>query len=62
MFVTRVMSVNVFLVSAHRRLVRLGKTPKIGGYTFIAPNAAVIGDPTIGSLCAIMYGTVIKGA
>lgn len=38
-----------------------GKTPKIGQRCFIAENAALIGDVTIGDDCSIWYGTVLRG-
>ncbi len=38
-----------------------GKTPSIGENVFIAPNATVIGDVTIGDHASIWYGTVLRG-
>jgi len=38
-----------------------GKTPKIGNNVFIAPNATLIGDVTVGDNASIWYGTVIRG-
>ncbi len=38
-----------------------GKAPRIGKNVFIAPNATVIGDVTIGDNASIWYGTVLRG-
>lgn len=38
-----------------------GKTPKIGKNCFIAPNATIIGDVTIGDNCSIWFGAVLRG-
>lgn len=38
-----------------------GKTPTIGANTFVADNAALIGDVTIGENCSIWYGAVLRG-
>lgn len=38
-----------------------GKTPKVGQRCFLAENAALIGDVTIGDDCSIWYGTVLRG-
>lgn len=38
-----------------------GFTPEIGRDTFLAENAAIIGDVTIGEGCSIWYGTVLRG-
>ncbi|MDM8537730.1 gamma carbonic anhydrase family protein [Desulfobacterales bacterium HSG17] len=38
-----------------------GKKPKIGKDVFIAPNATIIGDVTIGDNSSIWYNTVIRG-
>lgn len=35
--------------------------PKIGKNCFIAENAAIIGDVTIGDDCSIWYGVVLRG-
>ncbi|MCD7976391.1 MAG: gamma carbonic anhydrase family protein [Tannerellaceae bacterium] len=42
------------------RTVR-GFTPEIGQDTFLAENAAIIGDVVIGKGCSIWYGTVLRG-
>ena len=38
-----------------------GFTPKIGANCFIAENATIIGDVTIGDNCSIWYGSVLRG-
>ena len=38
-----------------------GFTPKIGKNCFIAENAVIIGDVTIGDDCSIWYGVVLRG-
>lgn len=38
-----------------------GKTPKIAKSAFIADNATIIGDVTIGEFSSVWYGAVIRG-
>ncbi len=38
-----------------------GKTPSIGKNVFIAPNAWVIGDVTVGDNSSIFFGAVLRG-
>ncbi len=38
-----------------------GFTPKIGEDTYLADNAAIIGDVEIGTGCSIWFGTVLRG-
>jgi len=38
-----------------------GTAPKIGKRCFLAENAALIGDVTIGDDCSIWYGAVLRG-
>lgn len=38
-----------------------GCTPAVGERTFIAENAALIGDVKIGEDCSIWYGAVLRG-
>ncbi len=38
-----------------------GFTPKIGERCFVAENAAIIGDCTIGDDCSIWYSAVLRG-
>ncbi|MBX3022539.1 MAG: gamma carbonic anhydrase family protein [Bdellovibrionales bacterium] len=39
----------------------LGKTPKIGEGTFVAPSADIIGDVQIGKGCSIWFNTTLRG-
>src|SRR5213075_123643 len=39
----------------------LGKTPALSGAGFVAPNATVIGDVTLGPLSSVWYGCVLRG-
>lgn len=39
----------------------LGDSPTIGNSVFVAPNASVIGDVTIGDNSSVWYGAVIRG-
>jgi carbonic anhydrase/acetyltransferase-like protein (isoleucine patch superfamily) len=38
-----------------------GYTPIVGDNCFIAENATIIGDVTIGDNCSIWYGSVLRG-
>ncbi|MBI2213726.1 MAG: gamma carbonic anhydrase family protein [Acidobacteria bacterium] len=38
-----------------------GMNPKIGAGVYIAPNATVVGDVTIGDDSSIWFGTVVRG-
>jgi len=38
-----------------------GKKPHLGNNVFLAPNAVVVGDVTIGDGCSIWYGAVLRG-
>jgi carbonic anhydrase/acetyltransferase-like protein (isoleucine patch superfamily) len=38
-----------------------GFTPVIGAETYLADNAAIIGDVVIGESCSIWFGTVLRG-
>lgn len=38
-----------------------GKKPKIAESAFIAENATIIGDVTIGENCSVMFGSVLRG-
>ncbi|MBM2809444.1 MAG: isoleucine patch superfamily enzyme, carbonic anhydrase/acetyltransferase [Chloroflexi bacterium] len=38
-----------------------GKRPRIGENVFIAPNAALIGDVTIGAGSSVWFGAVLRG-
>lgn len=44
------------------RLARhLGKKPDVAKAAFVAPNATVIGNVTLGALSSIWYGAVLRG-
>ncbi|HEX4457440.1 MAG TPA: gamma carbonic anhydrase family protein, partial [Polyangia bacterium] len=47
----------------HRGLVRgfLGKRPAIDPTAFIADNATIVGDVTIGARSSIWFGAVLRG-
>jgi len=38
-----------------------GKTPQVAADAFVAENAALIGDVTVGSESSVWYGAVIRG-
>lgn len=38
-----------------------GFTPKIGEGSYLADNAAIIGDVTMGTECSVWFGTVLRG-
>ena len=38
-----------------------GFTPKMGRDCYIADNAAIIGDVTMGDECSVWFGTVLRG-
>ena len=38
-----------------------GKTPKMGEDCFIAENATIVGDVTIGDQCSVWFNAVIRG-
>lgn len=38
-----------------------GFTPKVGQGTFLAENATLVGDVTVGSDCSIWFNTVLRG-
>lgn len=49
-------------LSRHRALMNLfDKAPSVPEDTFIAPNAAVIGDVSIGPKSSIWYGAILRG-
>lgn len=39
----------------------LGKTPDVGGALFVAANATVVGDVTLGAGSSVFYGAVLRG-
>jgi gamma-carbonic anhydrase len=38
-----------------------GLTPQIGGGEWIAPNATIVGDVTMGANCTVWFNAVIRG-
>lgn len=38
-----------------------GFTPKIGEGTFVAENAVIVGDVTMGTECSVWFSTVLRG-
>jgi carbonic anhydrase/acetyltransferase-like protein (isoleucine patch superfamily) len=38
-----------------------GHSPKIGNNVFIAPNATIVGEVTIGNNCSFWFNTVVRG-
>ena len=38
-----------------------GKVPSVGEGTFVAENATLTGDVTVGRNCSIWYGAVLRG-
>lgn len=38
-----------------------GKTPTVGRDTFLAENATLIGDVTVGDECSVWFNTVLRG-
>ena len=46
----------------HERLRRhLGQTPDTAGALFVAPNATVLGDVSLGARSSVWYGCVLRG-
>lgn len=53
----------LFAVSKHESLqVYSGEKPALGPGTFVAPNASVIGNVTIGQRSSVWYGAILRGA
>jgi carbonic anhydrase/acetyltransferase-like protein (isoleucine patch superfamily) len=49
-------------MTTQERLDRhLGRTPETSGAVFIAPNATVVGDVTLGANTSVFYGAVLRG-
>ena len=42
-------------------LTILNKTPQFGNQCFIAPNATIVGDVTMGDECSIWFNAVLRG-
>ena len=50
-------------VSRHRKVMGVHDTyPIVGAGVFVAPNASVIGDVTLGSGSSVWYGAILRGA
>jgi gamma-carbonic anhydrase len=53
---------NNFAMTVQERLARfLGRRPDIGRAAFVAPNATVLGDVTLGANSSVWYGCVLRG-
>src|ERR1043166_8659423 len=49
-------------MTVQERLAKfLGKTPDIAAAAFVAPNASIMGDVTLGPLSSVWYGCVLRG-
>ncbi len=49
-------------MTVHERLTRyLGRTPDVARAGFVAPNATVVGDVTLGAGSSVWYGCVLRG-
>ncbi len=49
-------------MNVQERLARhLGRTPSIASSAYVAPNATVIGDVTLGAYSSVWYGCVLRG-
>jgi len=49
-------------MDANERLTRhLGRRPDLARAAFVAPNATVLGDVTLGPLSSVWYGCVLRG-
>jgi carbonic anhydrase/acetyltransferase-like protein (isoleucine patch superfamily) len=49
-------------MTLQERLARhLGRTPDLARAAFIAPNATVVGDVTLGAGASVFYGAVLRG-
>lgn len=51
-----------FAMTIQERLARyLGRSPDVARAAFVAPNATVCGDVTLGALSSVWYGCVLRG-
>ncbi len=49
-------------MTVHDRLARhLGRSPDTARAAFVAPNATVVGDVTLGAASSVWYGCVLRG-
>ena len=46
---------------ASRLALHLGKTPDVSRAAFVAPNATIVGDVTLGAQSSVFYGAVLRG-
>jgi gamma-carbonic anhydrase len=52
----------ILAMTIQERLARyLGKKPDVGRAAFVAANATVLGDVTLGALSSVWYGCVLRG-
>lgn len=49
------------MTTAERLARHLGKTPDLARAAFVAPNATVVGDVTLGARSSVWYGCVLRG-
>ncbi len=49
------------MTTSERLVHHLGRTPDIERAAFVAPNATVVGDVTLGSQASVWYGAVLRG-
>jgi gamma-carbonic anhydrase len=55
-------AVQISPMTIQERLERyLGRTPDTQGALFVAPNATVVGDVTLGARSSVWYGCVLRG-
>ena len=60
--VTRRGGENQVVMTAQERLqTHLAKTPDIARASWVAANATVVGDVTLGSQSSVFYGAVLRG-
>ena len=51
-----------FAMNVQERLARhLGRAPSIASSAYVAPNATVLGDVTLGAHSSVWYGCVLRG-
>jgi len=50
-----------FMTIQERLAHFLGKTPDVNGALFVAANATVVGDVTLGAGSSVFYGAVLRG-
>lgn len=51
-----------FVMTVNERLaLHLGRTPDVARAAFVAPNATVVGNVTLGAQASVWYGCVLRG-